>query len=68
MRLPTAPPNYSVPDQSRLRDALESADAQNLKRGYDVEMNAGRVILTSPNGTRYALAVSNAGVLSTTPV
>ena len=57
-----------MPDQSRLRDALESADAQNLKRGYDVEMNAGRVILTSPNGTRYALAVSNAGVLSTTPV
>ncbi len=68
MRLPTPPPDYSVADQARLRFALESADAQNLKQGYDVEMSAGRVILTSANGTRYALVVSNAGVLSTVPV
>lgn len=68
MRLPTAPPDYSVADQARLRFALESADAANLKRGFDVEMSAGRVILTSDNGTRYALVVSNAGVLSTVPV
>ena len=45
---------------------LEQADAQNRKTTSDVELaNGARVIVTSPNGTRYAVQVSDAGVLFT---
>jgi hypothetical protein len=47
---------------------LEQADSENHKRGRDIEVGQARVILTSPNGTRYALVVSNAGALSTVAV
>lgn len=68
MILPFPPPNYQSTDQARLREELRRADAENHKRGRDVEIGAGRVILTSPNGTRYALTVDNAGVLGTTAI
>ncbi len=48
--------------------AIEMADTMNYKRNQDAEFNQNRIILTSPNGTRYALVVSNAGTLSTTVV
>lgn len=68
MILPIPPVRYESTDQSRLREELRRADAENHKRGRDVEIGAGRVILTSPNGTRYALTVDNAGVLGTVAV
>lgn len=43
---------------------VELADKQNYKRDRDLEIGDNRVILTSPNGSRYALTVDNAGVLS----
>ena len=43
---------------------VEQADKQNYKRDRDLEIGDNRVILTSPNGSRYALTVDNAGVLS----
>lgn len=43
---------------------IELADKQNYKRDRDLEIGDNRVILTSPNGSRYALTVDNAGVLS----
>jgi len=46
--------------------ALENADAENRKRNVDIELVNDRVILHSPNGTRYYITVSNAGVLGTT--
>lgn len=68
MRLPDPPDRYS-PDLARETNrALESEDSRNLKRGRDIEMQDGRVILKSPNGTRYAITVDNAGALSTTAV
>ena len=45
--------------------AIEQADAVNVKRGRDYEVGQGRVILTASDGTRWALTVSTAGVLST---
>jgi hypothetical protein len=64
MRLPRPAPRYDLHDQAEFRTALERADNANHKRNSDVEIGAARLILTSPNGTRYALAVSNAGVLT----
>lgn len=45
---------------------IEQADSMNYKRDRDVEMSNNRLILTSPNGSRYALTVDNAGVIGTT--
>lgn len=45
---------------------IEQADAMNYKRDRDLEIGDNRLILTSPNGSRYALTVDNAGVIGTT--
>lgn len=47
---------------------LEKADALNHKRNRDIEVGQARLILTSPNGTRYSVEVDNAGNLSTSAV
>lgn len=65
MNLPRPGENYARPTEDRRNRALELADAQNLKRGEDIEMSEGRLILRSPDGTRYAVTVDNAGVLGT---
>ena len=50
------------------RRQIEQADRENHKRGQDVEIGDGRLILTSPDGTRYSVEVDNAGNLSATAV
>lgn len=47
---------------------VELADRMNYKRDRDLEIGDNRIILTSPNGSRYALTVNNAGVLSAVPL
>lgn len=64
MTLPIAPPAYSVDDQRRTRAAIERADKQNRKLRQDIEITSERLILSSPNGSRWVLTVSNAGALS----
>ena len=44
---------------------IEQADRNNHKKDQDIEVGSASVILTSANGTRYKLVVSDAGVLST---
>jgi hypothetical protein len=68
MRLPLVPSSYSIADQREMRRTLELDDSKNHKRGSDVEIGVGRLILTSPNGTRYSITVSNAGVISAVAV
>jgi hypothetical protein len=68
MKLPLPPMGYSIADQRELRRTVEAEDAQNHKRNRDVEIGVGRLILTSPNGTRYSIVVSNAGVISAVAV
>ena len=63
MKLPRPAPAYDIADQAQARGAIERADAENLKRGGDIQMRTGRLVLFSPNGTAYALTVTNAGVL-----
>ena len=64
MKLPT-------PDDQFLRESfriLERMDNNNFKKNQDLEIGQNRIILMSPNGTRYALVVSNTGALSTVVV
>ncbi len=68
MRLPNPPERYERRDQAETRVLLERANDLNHKRNQDIEVGAARLVLTSPNGTRYSLAVSNAGVLSATAI
>ena len=49
-----------------MRDSLQRADAENLKRGRDVELGRGRLIVTDEaTGLRYALAMTG-GVVTWT--
>jgi hypothetical protein len=68
MKLPRPPSDYSVPYESQRNLLLEMDSNTSLKSNRDIEVGDGRLILTSANGTRYALSVSNAGTLSTVAV
>lgn len=68
MILPPPPATYDVADQTRLRDALRRADAENLKRGRELNLGLARLILTDPaTGDRYAITVAG-GVLDVEPL
>lgn len=48
--------------------AIEAADRMNYKRDQDIDPGMNSIILTAPNGTRYRLVVSNAGLIGTVAV
>lgn len=66
MKLPLPAQVYSRQGEIERNRTLEQADRWNHKRGRDVEIGETRLILTSPNGTRYSITVDNAGVISAT--
>lgn len=68
MRLPNASSVYNAQNEQQTRSALEREDQRNLKRDQDIELVENRIILISPNGTKYAVVVSNTGTLSTVAV
>lgn len=55
-----------LPPQDRRQ--IEQADTQNHKKDRDIYVSPGRLILTSPDGTKYSVEVDNAGALSTSAV
>lgn len=68
MKLPIPPIAYLRQSEVERNRSLEQADRWNHKRGQDVEIGQARLILTSPNGTRYSITVDNAGVLTATVI
>lgn len=48
--------------------AIEAADRMNYKRDQDIDLGMTSIILTAPDGTRYRLVVSNAGLIGTVAV
>jgi hypothetical protein len=61
LNLPTPGPAYNAENEAQARAMLEREDKRNLKFGDPI-------ILVSPNKSRFALAVDNAGALSTTAI
>lgn len=68
MKLPLPQGQYSRVSEIDRNRVLEQADQWNHKRGQDIEVSPARLILTSPNGTRYSVTVDNAGTLSATAI
>ena len=64
MKLPKAPYTYDRRDQDVVRSALEKLAREKHTINADFELGLGRLILESPNGTKFKLEVSNGGVLS----
>ena len=66
MKVPAPPQTYTPVAEAQRNFLLENADRLNRKTNADVEISSSRLILTSPNGTRYSVVVSNAGALLAT--
>ena len=66
MNLPAPTPGYSPANEAAVRRALEQEDRRNRKIGADVEMGREKLVLKSPDGSRWAITVSNAGVVGAT--
>ena len=70
MKLPSPTALYDPRDQANVRRLIESDNANLYKRNQDVEIGSrkisppNRLIISSPNGTRYEILVSNIGVLT----
>ena len=64
MNLGSASSGYDQREQNELRAALVREDRLNRKVGQDIEISEEMFILRSPNGSRWKLEVSDAGVLS----
>lgn len=64
LTIPRPSTQYSMDVATRTKQALEVEDVRNRKKGADVELQGERLIIRSPNGTRYAISVSNTGTLS----
>ena len=68
MRLPDATSEYSQQQEQQKNLLLEQADTLNFKKFQDVEIGDARLILKSPNGSRFSVTVDNAGNLAATSI
>jgi hypothetical protein len=71
IRLRLSRPNveYDIVSETNRNFSLEQADRANFKRFEDIDLaNNERLILVSPNGTRYSVTVDNSGNLGTTAI
>ena len=70
MRLAGAPAAYDPGDQARLRQALQKADDENLKRGRDVRLQNGeRLILKDTvTGNLYAVSIASGSLTVSGPL
>jgi hypothetical protein len=70
--LPIPQDIWSRDYQQRLNSELERADLENRKTGRDIELSLGdgvrreRLVLRSPDGTRWEITVDNSGNLAAT--
>jgi hypothetical protein len=68
LRLAGAPDAYSKADQQAMRATLTAEDKLNHKRGQDLELAAGRLIMTdTATGDRRVISLTG-GVLVVGPV
>ena len=69
MILQPPPQIYDASHENEKNRTLEAEDLLNRKKRQDLEIVSNeRLILSSPNGTRYQITVSNSGTLSAVAV
>ena len=68
MRLPTAGSNFDQRAETQRNLLIEQADDLNRKKNQDIELRNERLILQSPDGTRFKLQVDNSGNLSASSI
>lgn len=66
MELPQPSPKYDPQNEAQTRRALSDADDINQKKNQDFVVKTNKLILVSPNGTKYSGTISNLGVLTWT--
>jgi hypothetical protein len=66
MILPNASEKYEARTINEMNLLIEQADQMNHKKNEDVEVGAARLILKSPDGTRWSITVDNSGTLGAT--
>jgi len=64
LNLPLPPRVYDANDQAQLRRELAKQLDRVLMGGQDCEIDDGRIILTSANGSRFVLTVGDDGTVS----
>jgi hypothetical protein len=68
MRLPTPGSNFDQRAETQRNLLIEQADDLNRKKNQDIELRSERLILQSPDGTRFKLQVDNSGNLSASSI
>ena len=69
LRLARPRDNYDLESEVNRNLTLEQTDRGNFKHFEDIDLaNNERLILVSPNGTRYSVTVDNSGNLGTTAI
>lgn len=63
--LPKAAPAYDQSNEEEARQALRLADQQNAKKGETLYFDRNEVVISAPDGSRWALKVDNAGAVTT---
>lgn len=63
--IPKASASYEQGNEEEMRQALRLADQQNAKKGETLYFDRNEVVVSAPDGSRWALKVDNAGVVST---
>lgn len=63
MKLAGPPEKYDRRDQADTRAVIEREDARNRKKGQDLELAGERLILTSPDGSKFILTVSDLSLI-----
>lgn len=66
--IPTAPQQYAFADQQAMRAEIKRELDRRVVKNTDFEPHPGRIILRSPDGTRFFLSVADDGTLSTVAV
>ena len=64
MILPEAQRNYDFVRENQRNNVIEQADNLNRKKNQDIELRGERLILQSPNGTRFSITVADNGTVS----
>lgn len=62
--LPQPSQKYDATNEGQARAAIAREDGNNRKVGTDVEVGGSKLVLKSPNGNRWNITVSNAGVIA----